>query len=225
VVGKGRTELMDTAELVARATQASHIVVDLGTGDAHLPYAFADQHPDWLVIGVDALDEPMGETAHKAARKPARGGRANLVLLRASVEQLPDALAGVADEVRVVLPWGALLEGIVLGRDDIVRGIVQPLNRRGRLVVVLNGEMWATAPARFEHLPLPTPEYVAETIAPAFARTGITLGAARWMTLEETADLHTTWARKLRHGRTHPRFLVFEGARPAPLATGANRAP
>ncbi len=213
VAGKGRTVTMEANELRALAAHAQHTVVDLGTGDAHQAYALATQHPDWFVIGVDALDEPMGEIAHKAARKPARGGRENLVLLRASVEQLPEELTGIADDVRVVLPWGALLEGIVLAHDEIVRGIVQPLREHGWVEIVLNGEMWASTPARFEHLPLPSPEYIAETVAPAFARANVALGAARWMTVDETEKLHSTWARKLAHGRTHPRFLFFSGIR------------
>jgi len=97
VVGKRRVEPMDAADLIERARAAAHTVVDLGTGDGHLAYAVANDHPDWLVVGVDALDEPMGEIARKAARKPARGGRENLVLLRASVEALPNALDGLAD--------------------------------------------------------------------------------------------------------------------------------
>ncbi len=213
VVGKGRTEPMDVAEFRARLASAKHTVVDLGTGDAHLAYSLATEHPDWFVVGIDALDEPMGEIARKAARKPARGGRENLLLLRASVEQLPEDLNGAADVVRVVLPWGALLEGIVLGHDEIVRGVAQPLCEHGWVEVVLNGEMWASAPARFAHLPLPTPEYVAETVAPAFARANVALGAARWMSVDETEKLHSTWARKLAHGRAHPRFLFFSGIR------------
>ena len=40
-------------------------------------------------------------------------------------------------------------------------------------VVTLNGEIWLdSTPARYEQLPVPTPEYVAEVIAPGFARVG-----------------------------------------------------
>ena len=66
--------------------------VDVGTGDAHFAYHLASERPDWLVVGLDALDEPMGEIADKAARKPAKGGRPNLVLLRGAVEALPAEL-------------------------------------------------------------------------------------------------------------------------------------
>ena len=67
----------------------------------------------------------MGEIAYKAARKPARGGRANLVLLRGAVEALPPELSQIADEVNVLLPWGALLEGIVRAQPGVVDGEVE----------------------------------------------------------------------------------------------------
>ncbi len=116
VVGKGRTAAMERAELSGLRASAARTIVDVGTGDGRYAYAPASSHPEWLVVGVDALDEPMGEMAHKALRKPARGGRANVVYLRAALEVLPDELRGIADEVHVLLPWGRLLEGIVLAR-------------------------------------------------------------------------------------------------------------
>ena len=79
--------------------------------------------PDRLVIGIDALAEPMGERAATAARKPAKGGRPNLLFVHAAIEALPPELERIADEVYVQLPWGALLEGIVLARDDVLGGI------------------------------------------------------------------------------------------------------
>lgn len=214
VVGKGRTEVMTGDGLHEMRAAARHTAVDVGTGDARYAYALATEHPDWLVIGVDALDEPMGEVAYKASRKPARGGRANLVLLRASVETLPAALQGIADEVTVLLPWGQLLEGIVRARADVLRGLASLLRPGGRLAVTLNGEIWEEwTPARYEDLPVPTEAYVAEVIAPGCAGVGIALERARVLTAAEAHALPTTWARKLGHGREHPRFVRFEGHR------------
>jgi 16S rRNA (adenine(1408)-N(1))-methyltransferase len=212
VVGKGRSAEMAAQELVAWRERYAHCAVDAGTGDARFAYHLASQHPDWLVLGLDALDEPMGEVAYRAARKPARGGRENLVLLRASIEALPGELHGIADEVHVLLPWGRLLEGIVLARDDVIAGIAA-LALPGALVrMVLNGEIWLdSTPARYEELPLPTPEYVADVIEPAFRRAAIELRPARYLTAEEAKALPTTWARRLGHGRPHPQFVHIEG--------------
>jgi 16S rRNA (adenine(1408)-N(1))-methyltransferase len=214
VVGKGRTSEMPASELQALRGAYVKCAVDVGTGDARFAYHLASERPDWLVLGLDALDEPLGEIAYRAARKAARGGRPNLVLLRAAIEALPGELDRIADEVDVLLPWGALLEGIVRARPQVIGGIAA-LARPGALVqVTLNGEIWLdSTPARYADLPLPTPDYVAEAIEPEFRRNGIELGAARYLTAAEAKGLPTTWARRLGHGRSHPRFVHFEGVR------------
>jgi 16S rRNA (adenine(1408)-N(1))-methyltransferase len=214
VVGKGRTSEMPASELEALRGAYVKCAVDVGTGDARFAYHLASEHPDWLVLGLDALDEPLGEVAYRAARKAARGGRPNLVLLRAAIEALPGELDGIADEVDVLLPWGALLEGIVRARPQVVGGIAA-LARPGALVqVTLNGEIWLdSTPARYADLPVPTPDYVAEAIEPEFRRNGIELGSARYLTAVEAKGLPTTWARRLGHGRSHPQFVHFEGVR------------
>ena len=135
-------------------------------------------------------------------------------ILRSAIEALPRELEGVADEVDVLLPWGALLEGIVLARPDVVDGIAALARPGARVQVTLNGEIWVdSTPARYEDLPVPTPEYVAEAIEPEFRRRGVELGPARYLTAAEAKALPTTWARRLGHGRAHPRFVHFEGVR------------
>lgn len=216
VVGKGRTSTLSAGELAALRAAHAKCAVDVGTGDGRFAYHLASQRPDWLVIGLDALEEPMGEIAYKAARKPARGGRANLVLLRAAIEALPVELEHIADEVDVLLPWGALLEGIVLARPEVVAGIAVLAHGGAIVRVTLNGEIWLdSTPARYEDLPVPTPEYVAAEIEPEFRRAGIDLGPARYLTAVEAKALPTTWARRLGHGRPHPRFVHFEGVKQA----------
>ena len=211
ILGRGRTAVLAADELGALRGNVVHTVVDVGTGDGRFAYALASAHPDYFVIGMDALDEPMEETARKALRKPSRGGRANLILLRSSIENLPAELAHVADEVFVVLPWGRLLEGIVMGDDAVIGGLATLARSGGRVEVTLNGEIWLESmPVRYEHLPIPTPEYVRDAIAPAFAAARLVVeDDVRVLTESEVADLTSTWARKLSHGRAHPTFVRF----------------
>ena len=213
VVGKGRTEPIDRADIDTRRRAAARTVVDVGTGDGRYPYALATEHDDWFVIGVDALDEAMGETAYKAGRKPAKGGRTNVVYVRGAVEHLSEELRDIADEVHVMLPWGRLLEGIVIPDDDVLRGLAL---LGPRLHVVLNGEIWESSlPVRFDHLPVPTPQYIAANVAPALSAVGIAVDPARYLTAAEAKSLPTTWARRLGHNRDHPRFVTFDGSRVA----------
>ena len=214
VVGKGRTAVMPANEFESLRAEYANCAVDVGTGDARFAYHLASVRPDWLVIGLDALDEPLGEIAYRAARKPARGGRPNLVLLRAAIETLPSELARIADEIDVLLPWGALLEGIVRARPEVIGGIGALARPGARVRVTLNGEIWLeSTPARYEDLAVPTPDYVADMIEPEFGRSGISLGPARYLSAAEAKALPTTWARRLGHGRPHPRFVHFEGVR------------
>jgi hypothetical protein len=206
VRGKGRVEPMTAAELADARAGVVQTLVDLGTGDGRFVRATADSHRDWFVIGVDALAEPMETGTRKAPR--------NALFVRASVEALPVELHAIADTVTVLLPWGKLLEGIVRGVAEVVGGIAAVAKSGARVEIVLNGEIWqASTPARYEDLPLPTPSYVADVVAPVFATNGIDLEPAVWMRAAEAKSLNTTWARKLGHGRAHPRYLNVIGER------------
>ncbi len=217
VVGKGRIERMDADAFSALRSALPVAAVDVGTGDGRFAYQLASDDPRRLVLGIDALAEPMGERAATAGRKPARGGRPNLLFVHAAVEALPAELSAVADEVYVQLPWGALLEGIVRARADVLGGLAALCRPGARVVVTLNGEIWLeSTPARYEDLPIPTPEYVADVVAPGFGAVGIALAPARYTTALEAKQLPTTWARRLAHGRDHPCFVQFEG-----VASGA----
>jgi len=212
VKGKNRTEVMLPGALAELRAPYSKTSVDVGTGDGRFAYHLASADPDRLVIGLDALAEPMGERATTAARKPVKGGRPNLLFVHAAIEALPAELAGVADEVYVQLPWGGLLEGIVLARAGVIGGLAALCRPGARVLVTLNGEIWLdSTPARYEQLPVPTPEYVAEVVAPGFERFGIQLGPARYSTVIEAKQMYTTWARRLGHGRAHPCFVQFDG--------------
>ncbi len=212
VLGKGRTEALDAAALAGLRARYRATAVDVGTGDGRfaLRLATADEHR--LAIGLDTLEEPMAEIAAKAVRKESKGGRPNLLLVRAAIEALPPELAGVADELYVVLPWGALLQGIVLARDDVLGGLAALCRPGARVSVTLNGEMWlGSTPVRYEHLPLPTQAHLNEVVGPGFARVGIDLLPPRDLTAEETRALPSTWARRLGDGREHPRFVQLDG--------------
>ena len=146
--------------------------------------------------------------------------------MRAAIEALPAELARVADEVYVQLPWGALLEGIVLARSERARRIARLCRPGARVTVTLNGEIWLdSTPARYAHLPVPTPEYVADVVRAGLRRSRHRRSEpARYATAAEAKALPTTWARRLGHGaRRIPRFVQFEGVAPRPDAGSCRR--
>ncbi|HEY4376530.1 MAG TPA: class I SAM-dependent methyltransferase [Acidimicrobiales bacterium] len=216
VTGPKRSVVLSDERFEERRRVAGRVVVDLGTGDGRFPYRLAGDDDTALVIGVDAVQANLAEVAARAGRKPAKGGRANLLLVHASVEALPDALRGVADDVFVLLPWGSLLEGIVLA-DPTILEAVAAIGRAGAAVhVVLNAEIWhENTPGRFADLPVPTAEHAAEVIVPGFAAAGLDVTDVRYLAADETAAMPTTWAKRLGSTRDHPRFLAIDATRRA----------
>jgi 16S rRNA (adenine(1408)-N(1))-methyltransferase len=216
VEGKRTRELPrdELDELAGRLSRAGRVHIDVGTGDGRYAYATATAHPDWLVVGIDAIREPLAEISTKAARKPAKGGRDNLLFVRASAEDPPPELHGTAHEVGVVLPWGALLTGAVLAQPAVLQGLTALARPEGAdLTVVLNAEPWEeSTPKDMAGLPAVTVDYAADTLAPAYAEQGVTVTEARLLDPAEVKALPTTWARRLaasHQGR--PRFVLVKG--------------
>ena len=210
VRGKQTAEI-DAATLAARMEAYAGVTIDVGAGDGRFAYRYATAHPDRFVIGVDPVAENLRELSTKAARKPERGGLTNVLYVAASIEHVPAELRGIADEIFVTLPWGSLMRGIILG-DDIVLGGLASLARVGTaLRIVLNTRISDDpVPLDLRDLPDVTPEYVRETLAPAFARHGITVADTRFMDADEVAAIETTWAKRLSQRRP-PRSVLIAG--------------
>jgi 16S rRNA (adenine(1408)-N(1))-methyltransferase len=187
------------------------VVVDLGTGDGRYAFRYAEANPRTLVIGIDAIADNLREVSQRAARSPRRGGLANLLFVRASAEEVPAELRGVADEIHVLLPWGRLLVGCLLAEEDVMTGLTSIAGPGARLRLIFNAEIWVdSTPKELAHLPRLSRTYVEETMAPAYRRFGIELEQCHLMDEEEVDGLGTTWAKKLSDGR-HPDFVLIEG--------------
>lgn len=221
VEGKRRRE-MGAGELAERIERAGTIrtVVDVGTGDGRFAYAYASTHPEAFVVGVDAIAERLEEVSLKAARKPAKGGRPNVAFARASVEEPPAELRDSADEVFVLLPWGALLVGTMLADSTVMTGLAALAKPSGAdLTIVFNAEVWEdSTPKDMADLPPVTVDYVEQVLAPRYASFGIAVEDVHEMTQGEIKDLPTTWARKLAHGR-HPKFVLVHARIRRPISS------
>jgi 16S rRNA (adenine(1408)-N(1))-methyltransferase len=210
VEGKRVRELR-AAELEERIRPYERVVVDVGTGDGRFAYATATAHPDWFVVGIDAISERLDELSAKAGRKPAKGGRANVLFVRASAEQPPPELHQRADEIHVLLPWGALLVGTMLADEAVLTGLAALARPGATVTIVFNAEVWEeSTPKDMLDLPAVTVDYVQQTLVPAYAAFGIDVTEVRELTEPEVKAMPTTWARRLSHGR-FPKFVLARG--------------
>ena len=204
---------MDRAALDA-SVASRPVTVDLGAGDGAFAWRYARADAERFVVAIDPVRENLREYSAKASKKPERGGAPNLVYVAASVEMLPDDLAGIADEVLITLPWGSLMRGLILGDAVVLDGIASLARPGASLRIVLNTRIFDDpVPIEARGLPDLTPEYARDLLAPAYATHGISITGTRWMDADEVAALGTTWAKRLSH-RAPPRSVLIEAAVP-----------
>ena len=100
--------------------------------------AVAARNPDTLVIGVDATAEGLRDASRRLAAKASRGGLPNSLLGRLSLADAPGELAGLADSLTVLLPWGSLLAAVARPNEAALRSL-RALCKAGAQVRVLFG--------------------------------------------------------------------------------------
>jgi 16S rRNA (adenine(1408)-N(1))-methyltransferase len=211
VRGKRRHEL-GRSELEGSIAPFENVLVDVGTGDGRFVLAHARANPSTFAIGLDPVAAAMEPSSLTAARKPERGGLPNALFVAATAEDPPPELEGLADEVTVLLPWGRLLRGVLLGQADVLESLARIARPGARLRIVLNNEIFEDpVPLDAAELPEATVEYARTELGPLYARAGIRLEGARLLDEDEVKSLRTTWSRRLAHGRA-PRFLELVGS-------------
>jgi 16S rRNA (adenine(1408)-N(1))-methyltransferase len=181
------------------------VVVDLGTGDGRVVIRRAAAEPTALVIGVDAAAAAMAETSRRADRR----GPGNALFLASGVEGLgASPLAGRADLVTVLFPWGSLLRG-ALGLDDAALSGIASLVMPGGRVEVLASVVPSDRVAGLDRLEEPG----GAAIRDAWRAARLELTSCRRASPDEIAASGSTWARRLRaDGDTRPVWLL-EGRR------------
>lgn len=212
VQAAGRLEQIGSTEFDQLRSSYGAVAIDVGTGDGRFAYQLARSRPATLVIGTDPVAANMADVARRASRKPSRGGAPNLLMVQAAAEQPPPELVGSASALFVHLPWGRLLEGVVLGDAAVIGGLAALCAQGAEVTLTLNARIWEhDLPGRFRDLPAPTLAHVGEVVAPAFAAAGIVLGPPRHLGDDEMRSLQTTWAKRLSRGCNQPLFLQVDG--------------
>ena len=117
------------------------------------------------------------------------------------MESLPVELAGVADQVTVVLPWGSLLAAVALPRPEVLRGIRALCQPGARLTVVLGSDP-ARDRAELQRLGIPSlqPSELASRLALGYGEAGFTLKAVRALEPNGLARWPSTWTARLARG-------------------------
>ena len=187
------------------ARRHGRVVIDLGTGDGRAALADAAADPGTFVLAIDADARSMANASRRAAARPSRGGRPNVVFAAEGVERLPADLDCLADLVTIRFPWGSLLRG-ALGLDRAVASniarlvapgghleIVLSIVERDRAAIGGSGAFGADDMARMTHV---------------FGSLGFELVETRRLTPNEIRATGSSWARRLRSDPARPVWRV-----------------
>ena len=189
------------------------VIIDIGTGDGRFVYQSARRNPNKFYIGIDPNTRPLEKISEKIHRKPAKGGAPNVLFIQSAIEDLPDELNGVADEVHVHFPWGSLLRAVIVG--DV--GLLQNLRRicaEGALLEVVIGIDPVRDKSELERLgvqPL-TLEVVDRTLVPNYAAAGFEIIERRIIAASEWPEFETSWAKRLQGNEYRPLTYIIARA-------------
>ena len=181
------------------------VIIDIGTGDGRFVYQSARQNPNKFYIGIDPNTRPLEKISEKTYRKPAKGGAPNVLFIQSAVEDLPEELNGVADEVHVHFPWGSLLRAVATGEIEVLRN-VRRICSTGALLEVVTGIDPERDQSEIERLGL-TPlslELIDTVLAQKYAAAGFLITERGILAASEWPEFETSWAKRLKGNERRP---------------------
>jgi 16S rRNA (adenine(1408)-N(1))-methyltransferase len=174
------------------------VIIDIGTGDGRFVYQSARRNPNKFYIGIDPNTRPLEKISEKIHRKPAKGGAPNVLFIQSAIEDLPEELNGVANEVHVHFPWGSLLRAVATGDVEVMRNLRRVCAEGALLEVVI-----AIDPVKdkteIERLGI-KPEFVDDVLVENYRAAGFEI-VERGMHTSQSVD--TSWAKRLQRPLTY----------------------
>jgi len=174
------------------------VIIDIGTGDGRFVYQSARQNPNKLYIGIDPNARPLEKISEKIHRKPAKGGAPNVLFIRATVEDLPSELNGVADEVHVHFPWGSLLRAVATGDVAMLQNL-RRICSPGALLEIVIGLDPARDQTEIDRLGLTSLslEFIDKQLVPNYGAAGFEVIERGVLAASEWPEFNTSWAKRL----------------------------
>ncbi len=187
------------------------VVIDIGTGDGRFVSAAAKANPNKFYIGVDANAKPLEKPSIKATRKPAKGGLPNAMFVQAAIEDLPDELSGVADEIHIHFPWGSLLKAVATADENVLASLhrIAAPDCLLEIVIGIDPERDESEIVRLD-IPELSPIFLHAYLIPKFSSAGFELLQHGKLRSADWSRIETSWARKLqRNERRTVFYLTF----------------
>ena len=181
------------------------VIIDIGTGDGRFVYQSARRNPNKFYIGIDPNTRPLEKISEKMHRKPAKGGAGNVLFIQSAIEDLPDELNGVANEVHVHFPWGSLLRAVVVGDVALLQNLRRICAADALLEVVIGIDA-VRDKSELERLGLQplTLEIVDAVLVANYAAAGFEIIERGIIAASEWPEFETSWAKRLQGNEHRP---------------------
>lgn len=188
--------------------------MDIGTGDGRFVYQMAQKNPDKFYIGIDPAQEPLRKISEKIFRNHKHGGLKNAMFIRASVEDLPDELKDVADEVHVHFPWGSLL-GAMLTGEAMALGQLRKICKQGSLLELVTSIDPGRDSTQMEKqkIEVPTVEIVESNLKQDYLQNGFEIKEYGTFDSGNWPNICTSWAAKLKSSGKRQIFYLIAQAK------------
>jgi len=208
-VVKGKTKVdINREDLLKFMIPYKRIVLDIGTGDGKYILKSARSAPTTFFIGIDPSAQVMEESSKKINRKISKGGVTNALFVLSRVENLPHELDGIAEEIHINMPWGSLLEGLIMGEQIVLQNITRVAKPDAKLEILINYSIFhgERVSQDMSHLPLLTYEYIDEYLSDKYLNAGLVIVERELVGKNDIVNMNTVWAKKLAYGR-EPRTI------------------
>lgn len=164
-------------------------------------YESASRNPTKFYVGVDPNARPLEKISERIHRNPKKGGLPNVLFVQAAVENLPEELNGVADEIHVHFPWGSLLGAVATG-DGLaltnLRRVCAP-EALLKMIMAVHPERDRTEMDRLGVQPLSI-DFIDAVLVRRYRTAGFEIEEREILPPQEWAKLQTSWARRLSSG-------------------------
>ena len=177
------------------------VIIDIGTGDGRFVYQSARRNPNKFYIGIDPNTRPLEKISEKIHRKPAKGGAPNVLFIQSAVEDLPEELNGVANEVHVHFPWGSLLRAVSTGDIEVMKNL-RRVCAEGALLEVVIGIDPVRDKSEIERLGIKA-EFVDDVLIENYRAARFEIVEQGTLTSSHSVD--TSWSKRLQRPVT---FIV-----------------
>jgi len=124
------------------------------------------------------------------------------LFVQATVEDLPDELNGLANEIYINFPWGSLLRGVMIGDQHVLTSLrrVAADSCVLRIVTGLDPIRDRSEMERSE-IPVIDDEYIQHELVPKYLAAGFALTNRGTLDAKSWKQIETSWAKKLSGNR------------------------